>query len=600
MSYDPLDALERIADIADRFESAWRKGQRPRIEEFLDAGPDPHRPELLCHLVGIELEIRLQKGERPRREEYMDRFPHDRDLLDSAFPGTFPDAPASREAEKVKEPPSTSSLTMPMVEGYNILRFLGSGGFSEIWLAEDLKLFRRPVALKTIKSRASQEKRQSALKALRLEAELLVSIHHPNLVQVFGWVESERDPVLVLQYVLGGSLADRLARDGPLEWQTAARYVADVGEGLLAVHGKGIVHRDVKPANILWDPEIDEALLTDLGVGARLGDATDLAGTIPYMAPEAFDGKVSPALDVYGLAATLYTLVTEHKPFEGPTIAELILQVKRGLPEPDPRCAGLPEPLERIIRAGLAAEPEHRPDLRPFVAGLRATLNQLLVDALTMSTKSHESEPTTEPALGAEPRHPAQPTTEPEPYPAPVVLHLIVSRQVGPNTFVPVAATHPRIEPIATRDMKKVPPPPEQIRLQTGDRIRIEAVADHHGYFTVFNVGPTGNLNLLYPDESSAGAGLTPLIIPANRPLHVVDIEMTPPAGRERLFAVWTRLPLPLGLDQLQSLVERRGGAYDASRPYVATRDMKRVQQSVQQLRSEDWHAVVLELDHGA
>jgi len=600
MSYDPLDALERIADIPDRFESAWRKGQRPRIEEFLNAGPDPHRPELLCHLLGIELEIRRREAEHPRREEYLDRFPHDRALLDDAFPAAFADDPASSDAKKVKESLSTSSLTMPMVEGYNILGFLGSGGFSEVWLAEDLKLFRRPVALKMIKWRASQEKRQSALEALRHEAELLVSIHHPNLVQVFGWVESERDPVLVLQYVLGGSLADRLAREGPLEWQTAARYVADVGEGLLALRAKGVVHRDVKPANILWDPEIDEALLTDLGVGARLGDVSDLAGTIPYMAPEAFDGKVSPALDVYGLAATLYNLVTGHKPFAGPTIADLILEVKRGLPEPDPRCAGLPEPLERIVRAGLAAEPENRPDLRPFVAGLRATLNQLLVDALTVSTELHEREPTTEQALGAEPRHPAQPTTEPEPHLAPVALHLIVSRQVSPNTFVPVAATRPRIEPVATRDMKKVPPSPEQIRLQTGDRIRIEAVADRPGYFTVFNVGPTGNLNLLYPEESSAGAGLTPPIIPANRPLHVVDGGMMPPAGHERLIAVWTRQSLPLGLDQLHSLVEQRGGEYPASRPYIATRDMKRVQQSVQQLRLEDWHAVVLGLDHGS
>ncbi len=73
---------------------------------------------------------------------------------------------------------------------------------------------------------------------------------------------------------------------------------------------------------------------------------------------------------------------------------------------------------------------------------------------------------------------------------------------------------------------------------------------------------------------------------------------MTPPAGRERLFAVWTRQPLSLRLDQLHSLVERKNGDSPASRPYVATRDMKRVQQSVQQLRPEDWHAVVLELDH--
>ena len=82
--------------------------------------------------------------------------------------------------------------------------------------------------------------------------------------------------------------------------------------------------------------------------------------------------------------------------------------------------------------------------------------------------------------------------------------------------------------------------------------------------------------------------------------MHIVDVEMTPPAGHERLFAVWTRQPLPLRLDQLHSLVERKHGDSPASRPYVATRDMKRVQQSVQQLRPEDWHAVVLELDHSS
>src|SRR5206468_1881916 len=176
---------------------------------------------------------------------------------------------------------------------------------------------------------------------------------HPNLVQVLGWVESEQDPVLVLQYVPGGSLADRLEREGHLDWQTAARYVADVGEGLLSVQARGIVHRDIKPANILWDPEIDEALLTDLGVGVRLAEPTGLGGTIPYMAPEAFDGQLSPALDVYGLAGTLYNLVTGYPPFAGPTISGLRLQAQQGLPEPDPRCAGLPEPLERIVRAGL-------------------------------------------------------------------------------------------------------------------------------------------------------------------------------------------------------------------------------------------------------
>jgi eukaryotic-like serine/threonine-protein kinase len=119
-----------------------------------------------------------------------------------------------------------------------------------------------------------------------------------------------------------------------------------VGEGLLEVHAQGIVHRDVKPANILWEPKKDEAILTDFGVGARLADPATVAGSLPYMAPEAYDGQVSPAHDVYSLASTLFHLVTGSLPFPGTRISDLKEQIARGLPDPDRRCAGLPEPLE--------------------------------------------------------------------------------------------------------------------------------------------------------------------------------------------------------------------------------------------------------------
>ena len=145
--------------------------------------------------------------------------------------------------------------------------------------------------------------------------------------------------------------------------------------------------------------------------------------------------------------------------------------------------------------------------------------------------------------------------------------------------------------------MKKIPPSPDQVRLHTGDRVRIEVSTSRPGFLTVFNVGPTGSLNLLYPDCENQPASPPPPIEP-NRPLHIVDVELTLPAGPERLFAVWTRQPLSLRLDQLHSLVKRKNEDSPASRPYVATRDMKRVQQSVQQLRAKDWQAVVLELDH--
>jgi serine/threonine protein kinase len=588
-----LEALDWIVDVADQFESAWRWGLHPRIEAFLDKGPPAYRAELLQELLRIELQLRREKGEYPRATEYAGRFPLDRERVDAAF-SNRPDESGSHASD---EPPS-GETTMPTVPGYRFVRLLGCGGFSEVWLAEDENLFDRPVALKMIRPRTPPEKRRILLEVLGREAELLLSVHHPNLVQVLRWLDSPEEAGLVLRYVPGGSLADRLAREGPLDWQSAARYVADVAEGLIAAHRAGIIHRDVKPANILWDSENDEAVLTDLGVGVRLGEATGLGGTIPYMAPEAFQGRVSPALDVYGLSATLFHLIAGQRPFSRSTIVELCQEVRQGLPDPDPRCMGMPDSLERIVRQGLAADQELRPGLEDFVRTLRSTLNQLLADSLVMNARPAGPDATTEREPGVEPE-PSPPPTEPEAaLHAPIELRLLVSRQVGPNRFVPIATTRDSAEPVATRDMKRVPPRPDQVRLRTGDRVRIETACNRHGFITMFNIGPTGNLSLLYPDEWQPGGTFTAPMIRANQALQVLDIEMMPPAGRERLFAVWSRQPLPLQLDRLQSLVESKGKRTPTSRSYVATRDMKRVQQSVERLQPDDWKAVSVELEH--
>jgi serine/threonine protein kinase len=455
-------------------------------------------------------------------------------------------------------------LPDPFPGEFRFVRLLGRGAFGLVWLADDLHLG-RPVAVKTIRSSAISGAREKALRALRNEARLLAALRHPHLVPVHAWREAGGEHYLVMEYLSGGSLDDRLEREGgPMPWQVAARYLADVAEALLEVHARGVVHRDVKPANILWDPVKDEALLTDFGVSARLTDPGNVAGTPHYMAPEAVRGEVTPAVDVYALAASLFKLVTGAVPFSATTSAELIRRVEQGLPDPDRRCACLPLALERILRAGLSADPGRRPDLPAFAGELRAALNLLLADTLTLP-------------------HPGPPR------PAHVNLRLALSRQVGLDTFVPVATTSRGPERML-RDLKRVPPAPGQASLQSGDRVRLEVEADRSGFLTVFNVGPTGNLNLLFP----AGAVAGPL--QARRPLHVLDVELSPPAGRERLFALWSREPLPLRLDELLALAEQ--GEAPASGPYRATRDMIRLQESVRRLAPEDWHAVVLELDH--
>src|SRR5262245_6402590 len=465
------------------------------------------------------------------------------------------------EAARRSIPAEPASFPNPFPGEFVIRARLGRGAVGAVWLADDVNLG-RPVALKEVLP-AGSGPLAPRLARLREEARLLAAVEHRNVVRVFSWREAPGQaglaiPYLVLQYVAGGSLADRVMQEGPLPWRLAARYVADVAEGLMEVHARGIVHRDVKPANLLWDPERDEVLLTDFSVAARLAEGGTAAGTPYYMPPEAFEGQAGPAQDVYGLAASLFWLVTGAVPFPGPGLRALTEQAGHGLPRPDPRCAGLPAPLEALIRAGLAAGPEARPDLSDFALTLRGTLNHLLADSLRAADHG----------------------------PGPV--RLIVRRRAG-LTFVPVAATPSGHRPRVLRDIQLVPPEPERVDVRTGDRLRLEVEVDEPGHVTVFNVGPTGNLNLLYPARPGGPTRVEP-----GRPLLVAETQLTPPDGRERLVALWSREPLGLRLDELLRLATDG----NVSTAHRATRDIVTVQQSVQGLSPEAWHAAVIELNH--
>jgi serine/threonine protein kinase len=475
-----------------------------------DWGEPPPTPEEESTAAVLErVMAALERGETPWPQEELARdleivrhcagaFHRHAGLLDDSRSASAQTLAPSEVAASCSE-----VLPDPFPGEYRLLKRLGRGAFGEVWLAEDLNLGWQ-VALKTLRL-AGAGTPADRLAALRREARTLAGLRHRNIVQVHAWRQAGDEHYLVMQYVPGGSLEDRVRQHGPLPWELAARYVADVGEGLVAVHGAGLVHRDIKPANILWQPEGDEALLTDFGIAARLVDPGQVAGTPLFMSPEAICGQVSPAMDVYSLAATLFWLVTGAMPFTpaldsdvSTLLLELRQRIERGLPDPDPRCADLPRPLERLLRKGLAADAGQRRPLREFVAALRGLLNQLLADSLTLP-----------PAAGAAPA---------------VELRLVVSRKVAADRFQPVATTHPQPDAVQ-RNMKKVPRPPEQVRLRTGDEVRVEVTASREGYVTVFNVGPTGDLNLLYPDEPPTAT--TPPTIKANEPLvrhEVADI----------------------------------------------------------------------------
>ena len=562
----PSTPAERaMGSLLDKVLARLERGQAVKPESLRGDRPElVERGQALVRIVGLLSECAASVWENSHLEPGDDP---------GGSPWSFKSGESSVEARqpnqeenKMQVTPAamTNRMPDPFPGEFLIRRMLGEGQFGKVWLAEEIKLGRQ-VALKTLKLPATSTMGPQVLAALRREAQYLALLENPNIVRVHAWREARGEYFLVLQFVAGGSLADKLKVEKVLSWQDAARYVADVGEALVAVHKADIIHRDIKPENILWDASRNEAMLTDFGVSARLAEPGTVAGTPMYMAPEAFDGVVSAALDVYSLAATLYRLATGEMPFARASLPNLIYQKLQGLPDPDPHCQAIPEALEQIIRSGLAGKPEDRPSLVDFAASLRGSLNRLLADALVTPT----------PEAGGK---------------SPVNMRLVVSRRVQDGSYKSVATTKP--VPRGLRDMKKVPQRPEEVSVRTGEWVRIEVVADKTGYVTVFNIGPTGNLNLLYPDEPST----TPPPVEANKPLHVLDVEMTPPVGRERVFAVWSKKPLPIRLEELRSLTEQ--GKIPGSRPYHSSRDMKRVQKSVAQSRPEDWLAVVLELDH--
>jgi WD40 repeat protein/tRNA A-37 threonylcarbamoyl transferase component Bud32 len=264
------------------------------------------------------------------------------------------------------------------VPGYEILGELGRGGMGVVYKARHLKL-NRIVALKMIL--AGGHASPDDLARFHREAKAVARLQHPNIVQVYEVGTQEDRPFFSLEYVPGGSLADRL--DGkPWPAAQAAALLHALARAMYAAHKQDIVHRDLKPANVLLTAA-GEPKITDFGLAKRLDGAETVRtqtgavmGTPSYMAPEQAGGKgdIGPAADVYALGAILYELLTGKPPFEAATPLDTILQVLADDPVPPRRLRPkVNRDLETICLKCLEKEPEQR---YPSVAALANELRR--------------------------------------------------------------------------------------------------------------------------------------------------------------------------------------------------------------------------------
>ncbi|MGY1704481.1 serine/threonine-protein kinase [Geodermatophilus sp. SYSU D00697] len=272
--------------------------------------------------------------------------------------------------------PSTADR---LVAGRYALRdVLGRGGMGVVWLATDLKL-ERPVAIKeiTFALHLSEEERRVLRERTMREARTAARLDHPCVTAVYDVVEEDGRPWLVMEHVESCSLQQIVDQEGPLPWAAVARIGLDVLSALEAAHRAGIVHRDVKPANVLVASD-GHACLTDFGIATSTDDDTitttgAIIGSPSYMAPERANGEEPrPPVDLWSLGATLYTAVEGRLAFaRGEPMATLMAVVTE---EPAPmERAG---PLEPLLRGLLTKDPARRATAEQARRDLQAALAQ--------------------------------------------------------------------------------------------------------------------------------------------------------------------------------------------------------------------------------
>ncbi|MBR7677500.1 serine/threonine-protein kinase [Streptomyces daliensis] len=307
---------------------------------------------------------------------------------------------------------------------YRLTRQLGRGGMGTVWLASDA-LLDRQVAVKKLRVPAHLEDddRARLYERTRREARSAARISHPSVIIVHDVVEDDGLPCIVMEYVPSRSLSQVLKEDGPLSPERVAGAGLAMASALRAAHGAGVLHRDVKPANVLLSAPHSahgahggRTVLTDFGIAAASGTSTltrtgEFVGSIDYAAPERMQGGVSgPAADVWALGATLYEAVEGKPPFRRDTWVETAYATASEPPQPMERAGALAPLIERLLEK----EPGERPTLEEaeaMLSGSTATVASGGAAAATRPEGTGSGAPAGAEVLTAGPAEPATATT---------------------------------------------------------------------------------------------------------------------------------------------------------------------------------------------
>ena len=386
----PVPAWQEIDRICDRFEAAWKGGQTPRVDDYLCDMPQPAGLELRRELEKIDREYRTAVRDQPLPDQFVQQLVESGLLTGEQLQALLDDPSVGQSIDDVprlaRELCQRGILTefqaqivyrglghRLAVGAYVVLETIGRGGMGYVYKARHRRM-NRIVALKTLPKEARQSR--DAVRRFEREIETLGKLSHPNIVAAHDAFQASGAHFLVMEYVPGVGLPSLIRDYGPLSVPQAVGWTLQAARGLEYAHRQGIVHRDVKPTNLLCDGQ-DTVKVLDLGL-VRICDPKGLAGvvdrgltncdqpvgTADYMSPEqALDPREADARsDIYSLGCTLHYLLTGRAAYGGETWAQKILE-HRDQPIPSLRASreDVPEPLDALFRRMLAKRPDERP-----------------------------------------------------------------------------------------------------------------------------------------------------------------------------------------------------------------------------------------------